>query len=460
MHNAHPVADPAQHNQPSREVLSAFGSTAVLCLISVFSKSSFPAILALCAFGFFFYKLATWSPCTFVLALPLSILFLTEIFSLALIECGAFMFEVGDYGEATGATARLSLAYMGLFLILGVLSERRLAALFLKFDPGLSNSSNKRQIATTVILSVSWATIAFLFVYGLANGFPIFTEQDRYAYRREFDQPAFSFVFANRLLITAVFSLLPLMGRQKAGLSLLGGLITVSILFSEKFTSILQIIVIYYIPILLTEYKRTGRVRVDKAAGLLAVIAAITVPVVLVVYGARDDFEGAVEKLASRVAVQGQMWFVIDRDHGGLLNFNSAAAKEEALSLLSFDDKTNTDQLLHGRYAVMQGYVDEELLRWVMEIDQGFVFTLVASWQLNYGYAGAFLLTSATALVFAVFLQLFSLTLAQKAFIWFAAGYTNGYSYLIFGIKMAVLLVVCTHLARLSFNRPTGLHHP
>jgi len=187
------------------------------------------------------------------------------------------------------------------------------------------------------------------------------------------------------------------------------------------------------------------------------------------VYSAGGDQSGAVEKTLERFALQGQMWFVVDKDFFSYLNFDATSIAAEMKSWVGLiDQDSESVGVQFGRFYVMQHYVENDLLRYMIQFDQGYVFTLMPSWLASGGYLWAVLMSSCAGAVVGVILRstISSLLLGDyigqvvlnKAMLTVISGVISGYSYQLFGYKIFGYLCVAAVSAMMFKGRELRDH--
>lgn len=434
-------------------------SIVAAALLSIIWPTVALSTLSLVAYAMFLGVLASYNPIAFILTLPLIGLWLTEIVSVYAIEMGAFMQEVGAHGEVTGASSRLTLMH-----VLVLASTARVAPI-----------SNAQECANGIWLAAKrfkykrlflWMTVAASLVYlaillsvGFKNGFPLLTGTDRLAFRVEIEDPIFTSAINNRPVVIGMIGAMYLMGFRGVSAGLVAAFVGVSVLFSEKFTSLVLMIAAFSTPFLLITVAKKGILNLRVFVLPTLVAALITTPVILAVYSAGGDAGGAVEKTLERFALQGQMWFVVDKDFFALLHLDFSSVAAEAFSwvgVVGQDSESVGTQF--GRFYVMQHYVENDLLRYMIQYDQGYVFTLMPAWLAAGGYIWALLMAVFSGLVVGAVVRcaVYALTcadymgqmIANKALLTIISGIISGYSYQIFGYKIFAYFVIAWLLTR------------
>jgi len=387
------------------------------------------------------------SPASFLFLLPLIVLRITEFISGAAIESGAFMTETQTIGEATGAFSRLLLVYIPFLGVVAALVEsfwprlRRLYRAALPLWEEHADAIWKALLAAAILCSL------LLLWVGLQNGFPLLAGIDRFAYERRVDSPLYGGFIRNRLvLVPFIGALLALPRYRLRAACLTLWLLAVSILFGEKFTSLVLIVSMVGIPAVLVHIAQDRAIPVRSLMIGSAIITALTVPAVLLAYGAASDLDLAMQRYADRTALQGQLWYQTDKSHAQPIAFDKAALSADMASWFSpsAQDPTlvRTD---FGRYYVMKQYTSWEYMLGLMKLNTGFVFSLYPYLMMTTGVTGMMAASTFLSLYHAFLLVLLSQSLARAN--WIAAlllgravnslyaTYADGYLWNILGIK-------------------------
>jgi hypothetical protein len=108
-----------------------------------------------------------------------SIYIFWTLLSCLFIEFGSYISEQNRFGYASGSALRLS-TYGCIFLVTTTF-------FFKKFSAALSASHLQRSATLTpskrlILISIAYLSLFILLIYGLINGFPVFTLTDRFSY--------------------------------------------------------------------------------------------------------------------------------------------------------------------------------------------------------------------------------------------------------------------------------------
>lgn len=441
---------------------------ALLAAAAALTPSALWAWLTLPLFAAAIVTLARAAPTATVLLGPLLVLRATELASLAAIESGAVMAETLTTGHPTGAATHL--------LLLSLVTFGASAALIEVLLPDIANrlagaiarwtaQGHKLQFSLAAILVAATLTLAIL---GFSHGVPLFHHIDRFTYLHRLAGTPFAKLIHNGALLGPLIGMLlaiPL--RRRAGVLLLGWLLLLSILFGEKFTSLLLILGGAAIAPALAAGSRAWR----PAAIAAVALVGCSLPAVLLSYGASADSQRALTRLSDRAAEQGQLYYLADRAEPVSRLDTPALAADIASWPDPFAQHFAVAGPRFGLYYVMIRFTPSHRLELAMRSETGFVFPLYPYFLL----AGGPLLLVIGALSLALF-QAWAFALLAKALLagrWLAAlafarvvaslyaCLTTGYLWNAFGIKTLATLaigLILLHLPRkitvnsISFN--------
>ncbi|MEH3102703.1 MAG: DUF6418 domain-containing protein [Sphingomonas phyllosphaerae] len=413
---------------------------------------------ALALFGSLSFGLLRTAPATFLLFVPLIALRLTEFISGAAIEGGAYMVETGITGRATGAFARLLLIYVLFFLTATIVVEAAWPRLKTAFREAPRRWQPHGRVIWTGLLIVMGAASLYLVRLGINNGFPLLDHLDRFAYLRKIDSPIYSAWMTNRpVLVPFIGALFCVPGYRVRAALILVWLLALSVLFGEKFTSLLMILSIFSIPVGLVHIANDRAIPTGAIGAIVVAIVVVTVPAVLIAYGALTDVDAAVQKYGQRVALQGQLWFVADDKYLTNARFDDRAIGADVASWMT-PGAQNAEGAgtRFGLYYVMQRFTPSRLLGWAMEGGTGFVFSLYPYLLMTMGIAGLLLVSSLLAAFHAFVMRMVAQSIAESN--WIASilfgramsslygGYTTGFLWNFFGIKNLVTIAVALFL--------------
>lgn len=313
----------------------------ILNLFTLFIPLAFYSVLAFFGFSLFAVSLLKFSPFSFILLLHYLLLRLTVLLSGVVIEYGALITELNAVGEATGAFTRVAMV---------MIFFSSVCALFIENYKQRILSKAPRLAQERTLQTSSWVTLFFvgvlmllLYVLGLGviKGFPILEGVSRFYYRREIDDFIFYQFLYNRIIIAVLLGLIfvkSIGNRKLFSLGFFACMVFVSILFSEKFTSITEMIIFFIIPSFLV-FPNNQKKLFSRTLSLGMLITIITIPIILIVYGWQDSQVEAIDTLLSRIAAQGQLWFIVDRDTSDLFSWNNQQIIRTILSFFAISPK-------------------------------------------------------------------------------------------------------------------------
>ncbi|MEO5641056.1 MAG: DUF6418 domain-containing protein [Sphingomicrobium sp.] len=441
-------------------VLPWIAIAALLSAGAALAPSPTWAILALLAFAGFAFALSRHAPTAAVLLAPLLILRLTEFASGAAIENGATMVETGTVGGPTGAFPRLLLFEL-LLLVAGAWPiERAWRQVRDRFaTTGAGRGDRSRSLLLLLVGLFGLASI-FLAILAASHGLPLLGPVDRFTYLERLDGTPYRSIMMNRPVVAPLIGILIAARRTRAvGLALLAWLLGGSVLFGEKFTSLLLIVGGAAAPLLLARLAATGRLPLRPLLAAAGLLAAVSLPAIFISYGGADDAKRAWSRLADRAAVQGQLWYLADREpraasidfpalRADLVSWASPSAQHAELAGTRF-----------GLYYAMARFTPSHRLKLAQRGGNGFVFALYPFLILAGGVAGLVIGGLAVALAQGWALALLMRALAEGR--WLAAlafarlvnaSYaclTTGYLWNMFGIKSIATLLLGLVLLRL-----------
>ncbi|MDR6789630.1 hypothetical protein J2Y58_003003 [Sphingomonas sp. BE138] len=462
----------ASYQQRARGFVGMYALHFLLAGIAAFGSQALPsaawAYAALAIYISLCLGILRTSPATFLLFVPLLANRATEFISGGAIESGAYMIETTTTGQPTGAFTRLLLIYM-LFLLTATFAvEAMWPRLKAMFRDAPARWERQAPLIWKGLLAVVVVVSLYLIRLGINNGFPLFSGIDRFVYLEKLDSPLYQSWMSNRLVVVpfvgALFALPAY--RARAGLVILWMLAT-SIIFGEKFGSLLMILSVFGIPAGLVHIANDRKIPFNFIAGVCTAIIVTTIPAVLIAYGALNDFDAAAERYGQRVALQGQLWYVTDLKYMSATNFDDRALAADMSTWFDPGAQESTKAgTRFGLYYVMQRFASSRLLGWTMEGGNGFIGSLYPYLLMTMGVVGMLILSSIIALYHAVVMRMLAASFAQS--IWIAgllysrvmssfyATYTTGYLWNIFGIKTIATLLVALFLTW-EYGRSTSV---
>lgn len=419
----------------------------VNAIAAILHPSALWAYASLAIFASMCFGILKTSPATFLFSLPLLVLRITEFISGAAIESGAFMTETQTIGHATGAFSRLLLVYIPFFCVMSALVETCWPHLRARYQAARGVwEENADFIWKALVVTAVLSSLLLLWV-GFENGFPLLGTIDRFSYERRVETPLYGAFMRNRLVLVPFIGALlglPRYRARAAGLTV--WLLAVSILFGEKFTSLTLIISMVGIPAVLVHIAFGRPIPVRSLVIGSVVITALTIPAVLLAYGAASDLDVAMQRYADRTALQGQLWYQTEKAYAQPVAFDKVALSADMATWFSPSAQdpsiVRTD---FGLYYVMKRFTSWEFMLGQMKLSTGFVFSLYPYLMMTTGVAGMILVSTFIALYHALILILLSQSLARAN--WIAAlllgrvvnslyaTYADGYLWNILGIK-------------------------
>lgn len=417
--------------------------SSLLAIVASLHPLAIWATVALLIFCLFCVALAKLSGISFIIFSPILALRFTEMLSGASIEAGAFMDGSGAYGYPTGAFSRLLVIYVFTFSFGALVCEILAPYLLQK-----SNQQSRHDLRWLWLglLAIVGLSSLYLFYVGVSSGFPLLTNADRFQFLNN-QSRIYKSIIQNRLLIV------PLLGYlvtnkdfRLRGILLFVWLNLVSVLFAEKFTSLLLMLTLFCMPAGLKAVDTLGTLKIRWIVMAGTAVVIMTVPTVLIVYGALDDLDQAIEKYNRRVAVQGEMWFLTDDPSKYWRDIDWHVVATDAASWIrpGMQDAQAVGRDF-GQYYVMAKHAEPDILVAAMDYGGGFIFCLLPYLLMVSGIIGVLLVSLIiTAMHAAVIMLLIkSLTSGQwlsalcftKSFSNILAAYIIGYLWFIFGIK-------------------------
>ena len=424
-------------------------AAAATCIGAAVAPSPAWALAAFAIFAGFCLTLARRAPATFLLLAPLLVLRLTELGSGVAIESGAAMVETGTIGAPSGAFAHLCLLSLLVILAAAWPIERMWLATSERLSQARldwTDTAPALAIALAALLGLGSIILAFL---AIRHGVPLIGHIDRFNYLGQLEGTPYRSIMMNRPVIAPLIGVVIATSRtRRAGLGLLGWLLLMSVLFGEKFTSLLLIIGGAAAPPLLVRLAQGGRLPRRPLLLAPAMFAIISLPAILLAYGAIDDSGAAWRRLGERAAVQGQLWYLADRA-GPPREVDVPALRADLISWFRpAEQHAERVGPRFGLYYVMARFTPTHRLKVAERGGTGFVFALHPYLLLAGGVVGLLLGTLMIMLT-----QGWALALLVRSLVagrWLAAlafgrvinscyaSMATGYLWNIFGVKTLV----------------------
>lgn len=341
---------------------------------SLFGGHTLFSVIALGLFVVFVGFYARGYPYTTILFFPILFLWFTMYLSGILLDQHAYLPELGTVSDVTSSTVRLSFFYIIFMVVLAIVVEPRVK----KF-----NGAQSHLITTYLNPHTSWWTwvvfgllgglILGLILLGLNNGFPLFTQTDRFNFRAEQAQ---GFIFNTylrqrdflALLLGCIFTHAVALRKNSAIVGIFA-LIGISVLFAEKFASLITMLSFFSMPILIDKVRKTPIIPWNKLLkiSLLAFgLLCLTVPIVVYIYAGELGAELGWEKFVTRAASQAQLWYIVDSDVQDLFRFDYTPLREELRVMFIPNEPLRIRDVMQypygGMYHMMITYMPNSLL--------------------------------------------------------------------------------------------------
>ena len=328
------------HARRTLEIVAFVCLLAVNWILAVQTPSMIFSYTSLLLFVWLGLLMVRIHPRATVLALPLLITRAATLVSLICIEAGSPMPEIGRVGVAGDASASFT-AFTALFFL-------SYGLMFAAGERAVMSSVTSPLLARLVAIS-RWPVIGLCavlcvlaLVQGLRTGFPVFEHVDRFYYRRYYGQGLivnlldFKFLLGALLGAVAFGPSAPRLASLAAifvQLALLGTFF----LFGDKFFTMLTMMAYFLTPYLLTHQPllRTLIRGWLVAAVLLAAAFGATL-FIYCDYG-NAPLETGMTKLGSRIAGQGELWFVATQDNRQWAAYDSRLVRDYTASLTGPD---------------------------------------------------------------------------------------------------------------------------
>ena len=433
-------------------------------MLAVIVPNGFWAVLAFLSFAAFCITLLILRPASFVLLAPLLFLRMTEFLSGIAIEYGFYINELAMYGEPTGAFTRLCALYVLFFsLASGVIESawRKVRPHMLTLPDRISTTWG-----FTLLVAVTVLMLGYIINIGLQNGFPLIEGVDRFRYRIDLQNSVFVSFFGNRfilIILLATFALAP--ACRTLSVLLIAAIFVVSALYSEKFTSIALMLILAVLPRGLYVIARDGGLPKSAMFKIPAIIAAITVPLVLAVYGVNENPDIALKRLMDRMTNQGELWWLADRNHMEMFKLEADPILADISTWLRPTAQNPVEVgPRFGLYYVMQRYAPSEIAYVAALQGTGYVFSLFLYLMMTTGLIGLILIGSAAHLVLGIVMawvmqsiaraSVVQLAVAAKLFVFVVpGGFVVGYLWSFFGARTIALMVVYLALNHVWIGR-------
>lgn len=300
-----------------------------VCLSLGLAWTTFPitAYIALALYSSYFLWLLKTSPGTTMWLLAVfGMIAFTQFISGILIESGGYLSETQEMGSVTGGFLRLAILYIILFCIVLIIVEtyvqkwekdRRITLFVLE----------KVHPYPFMVMLFNFCLVGglvYLFLIGLKNGFPLITGEDRFDFSRRLGDPIYTSIMGNRTGAAAFLALMVANAKNKApyfGLAL--AMAGVSALLGDKFTGYVSLFGLLSAPTFCKIAWKNGALPLRNVFILGIIITLVTMPLVYIVYGGLDNSSKGLDKMKDRMTLQGQLWFLSDREVKDIFRFNA-----------------------------------------------------------------------------------------------------------------------------------------
>jgi hypothetical protein len=326
-----------------------------------------------------------------------------------------------------------------------------------------------------VMIVIVGGCSAYMIFYGLQVGFPLITHTDRFAFLHKATS-IYKAILLNRIVIAPLIGCLFVVPRHRLiSVAMLLGMIGISVLFAEKFTSLLTILCLYVMPIGLVHIANGGIIKM-RDVGILGLVVSIgTMVAVLNIYGASENMDNATQQLADRANAQGELWFMADDQYMDKFQVDVDALRADVGTWFNSDAQTGEKVGVEfGQYYVMDRFAKEELVRQRIKDGTGYVFAFYAYMLMSMGLWGLLAMSSLIAALFAGIMLAFAWSISKgrwlEALLYgrlmssFYSMTTTGFFWNEFGLKSIVTLVAVIGLGiatdTLFKSKTTALQRP
>ncbi|NML17768.1 DUF6418 domain-containing protein [Azohydromonas caseinilytica] len=273
-------------------------------------------------------RLFSMAPVAAVMLAPFVVVHGSVLVSLQAIEGGAYMKEMGQFGQPSPAGAAFALC-SALFLGTAAFTFTRLRG---RRQPQVSTpiamARGPRLLLCASVLGGAALVVAWLAFKGARAGFPLLTGTDRFAFRAAsadvitLNLLILKYVLAAVTGTSAVFA--PGPWWRRAHHAVFGGYVMVSFLFGDKFFIVLMAACFYAMPFFVSRPAELVA-RVRAAAPLALLMFGCASAVTLFIYSGYGQLGAAqtLERLGERIAGQGQLWYLAVRDASVLFNLDT-----------------------------------------------------------------------------------------------------------------------------------------
>ncbi len=423
-----------------------------LCFLAV--PSVFWSVLSFLLFGGYLCGLAVISPVSFMLLLPYIFFRLTVLVSGIAIENGGYMEDLEIMGEASGAYIRLCGVYIVFISFAACVIEWCLKYCLSKnYNLDHLKERTQRHPWVWIFFGIFTAFSIYVLAVGLFKGFQLLTNVDRFKFRDEIGGRAFLLYMGNRFIAALLFGAIIYLCRglrRNMAIFLFALMIVVSVLFGEKFTSLILMFIYVATPAYLMSRYLQRRILWHMLPSMAAA-ACLTLPIILMVYGWAERPHDAIDLLSVRMVGQGELWYVADRDTGEAFRFDQEQLVHILqASVIQEGNDIARESPFMGVYYFMNQYMPPGMLAfWLQRPSLTLTFGFEPYLLVVFGwigmivplcfYAGIYAL-SLSYLAWSIFnARPISIFIAAKILIWIITGLAQGYLFMIFGFKLFLM---------------------
>jgi|GEM_PF-2100643 len=443
---------PVAERLPARTTLGILMGLCVLLLLMQFVQSTLFSVLALGFYAWYCKKVASYTPTAFVLLLWFLFSRLTTMLSGVAIESGGYMPEMMVAGHNTGGFVRLAMEYVVVIWFATVAINACMQRV--PRPPLTEHRRNSLRFWVLGIFALTLFLCAWAFLIGLVHGFPLLENANRFVYWKQVSSRFLFFFLGNRPILATLLGLVYATQqgwRKKGAIALIVLILFISFLFAEKFTSICLILFSFVTPVFLLDRKLLNSITV-RMVPLGILVAAITLPAILAVYGVFTQPRVAVERLQARATSQAELWYMVDNEETAPFKFDSVRVKYNLASLVSLDpDSMSRTPPFLGARDFMSQYLDK--LRYLGYIERGTTLTLATEAYLlrMFGFLGMIPVYWFLMAVYALQLAYLAygiftynplrIIVAAKLLVWSTFGLNQGYFWNVVGIQVVAAMV-------------------
>lgn len=448
----------------------------MLAMYTTIPGSSY-SIAAMFLFLLFVFSCYRFAPIAMIMLLPYFIQRASVFVSGVMTEHGAYLDEIYVEGYATGGFLRFAVYTM----IFAASAAAVISLISGRCKTALTMFSSRRRPTTSAYgfavfsLVASIVFVVYFVSVGLKVGFPIISGHDRSVFRHALNDDIYNSLLGNRPVLATMLGMTLVIFREPASavarnvrlmtVAAFVAILIVSVLFSEKFTSIVINVSLFFSPLLVRQAV-VSKISILKLAMLVLGLLILTLPVIIVVYGGLTDLDHASRRLASRMAASGQVWFMADQDVSEAIIYNPHTIRQEFEAMLDAkaDDSSVSNRL--GIHHVMLRYKPAELLRGYLDAHgerATYTFSFEAYLLMRFGFIGMILPLIFYGMTFGALLGYIAygfcsasyvrVLLSSKILIFYMSGLASGSLWYLSGIKpltIALILILAESFLYIS----------